>query len=197
MKVIPSEDEFHVGQIVHGTYYVRLWNRGLCYLTDEDTFELVPGGEQFADERIYSILPYDDKRLLLGTRNQSFFIYDGVSFQPFKTEADELIGKSLYLPGLALENGDFIFNTSGGGAFRIDHQGKLIQTYTTKNGLQDGFATSAYLDSRNVLWLPLFNGISSINLNSTLSVIDSNMGLPSNVVFTVFIFHQRTGSSYF
>ncbi len=186
IKVIPSEDEYHVGQIVHDIYYLRIWNRGLCYLTDDDTFELVPGGEQFADERIYSILPYDDKRLLIGTRSKSFFIYDGEKFEPFETEADEVIGQSLYLPGLALENGDFIFNTSGGGAFRIDHDGKLIQDYSTKNGLQDGFATFSYLDSRNVLWLPLFNGISSVNLNSTLSLIDAKMGLPSNVAFTVF-----------
>ena len=185
IKVIPSEDEFHVGQIVHDIYYVRIWNRGLCYLTEDDTFELVPGGEQFADERIYSILPYDDERLLIGTRNRGFFIYDGANFEPFETEVDELIGQSLYLPGLALDNGDFILNTSGGGAYRINHDGELIQSYTTQNGLQDGFATFAYLDSRNVLWLPLFNGISSINLNSTLSVIDSNMGLPSNVVFNV------------
>ena len=94
IKEISSEDYYHDVQIVHDLYYLRIWNRGLCYLTDDDTFELVPGGEQFADERIYSILPYDDKRLLIGTRSKSFFIYDGEKFEPFETEADEVIGHS-------------------------------------------------------------------------------------------------------
>ena len=191
MKVIPSEDAYHVGNIVNGVYYLRLWNKGLCYLTDEDTFELVPGGEQFTEERIYTILPYDDKRVLLGTRTQGFFIFDGENYEPFKTEIDEQVGQSLYLPGVALPNGNFLLNTFSNGAYLIDHQGKLIQKYTTENGLQDGAVDFAYLDSRNVLWLVLFNGISSIDLNTSLTIIDNNMGLPSNIVFAIQKYKNR------
>ncbi|WKK65105.1 response regulator [Lutimonas zeaxanthinifaciens] len=186
IKVIESEDDYHVGKIVHDTYYLRIWNRGLCYLTEEDTFELVPGGERFADERIYLMLPYDDEKMLVGTRTQGFFIYDGENFVPFKTEIDDLIGSSLYLPGTALENGNFLINTFSNGAYLIDNQGKLIQKYTTENGLQDGSVGYTYLDSRNVMWLMLFNGISSIDLNTSTTLIDSNMGLPSNIVHRIY-----------
>ena len=60
MTVITSEEGYHVGKIVNGKYYLRIWGRGLCELKDDDTFEVVPNGEQFADIRIYSLLAYDE-----------------------------------------------------------------------------------------------------------------------------------------
>ncbi|MGB5508291.1 MAG: hypothetical protein WBM95_05270, partial [Robiginitalea sp.] len=186
MKVIVSEQGLHVGAIVDETYYLRIWNVGLTYLTDEDTFELVPGGEQFASERIYAILPYDDK-VLIGTRTQGFFLYDGKTFTPFKTEIDEEVQGLLYLPGAALGDGRYILNTFGNGAYLMDHDGKYIQKYTPDNGLQDGSTTFTYVDSRGVLWMTLFNGIASVNLNSTFTAIDSNMGL-TTVAFATYKF---------
>ena len=188
MKVIVSEDALHVGNIVHGIYYLRIWNRGLCYLNDDDVFELVPGGEIFADERIYAILPYDDKRVLLGSRTMGFYLYDGKSFTPFQTEMDPHVMEAIYLPGLALDNGNFVINTFAEGTYLLDHDGKIIQKYTTDNGLQDGSTSFAFLDSRGVLWLPLFNGISKINMNSSITVLDTNMGLSTKVVFTTYRF---------
>ena len=169
MKVVVSEDAFHVGKIVHDVYYIRIWNRGLCYMTEDDTFDIVPGGEIFADERIYLILPYDDTQMLLGSRTMGFFLYDGKSFTPFKTDLSPEILKAIYLPGIALDNGNFIVNTFAEGTYLLDHDGKLIQKYTTANGLQDGSTSYVYLDSRGVLWMPLFNGISKVNLNSSIN----------------------------
>ena len=188
IKVIVSKDAYHVGKIVHGTYYIRIWNRGLCYLSDEDTLELVPGGEIFADERIYVILPYDEKQVLLGSRTMGFFLYDGQEFKPFEVEIDPEILKAVYLPGIALDNGNFVINTFAEGTYLIDHYGKLIQKFTTENGLQDGSTSFTYLDSRGVLWMPLFNGISKVNLNSSTTVLDNNMGLATKVVFSTYRF---------
>ncbi len=189
-KIIESENGLHVGNIVHDTYYIRIWNKGLCYLTDDDTFELVPGGEQFADKRIYTILPHDEKNILIGTRLEGFSLFDGSSFTPFKTEIDDLVNNSMYIPGVALDNGNYVINTFSDGAYMMNHEGKLIQKYIAANGLQDGAVDFAYVDSRNVLWLMLFNGISSVNLNSTLTVLDTNMGFSTNVIFQVHKFND-------
>ncbi len=188
MKVLVSEDAYHVGSIINDIYYLRIWNKGLCYMTEDDTFEVVPGGERFKDERIYVILPYDEKRLLLGSRKNNFIIFDGENYTPFKTEIDNLLKGSLYLPGIALENGNFVINSFGEGTFIMDHDGKLLQRFGSDNGLQDGSTSFTFIDSRNVLWLPLFNGISKVNLNSNFGLIDSNLGLSTKVVFTTYRF---------
>ena len=192
IKVIPSENGYHVGAIVNDTYYLRIWNIGLSILKDDDTFELVPNGEQFASERIYSILPYDDK-LLIGTRNEGFFLYDGDKFTPFKTEIDDFVKGRLYLPGVALKDGRFVMNTFSDGAYLMDHDGQFLQKYTSANGMPDGSVNHAHVDSRGVLWMSLYNGISSTNLNSNLTLLDRNMGL-TTVVFTVY---RHQGVLYF
>ncbi|WP_276390961.1 response regulator [Eudoraea chungangensis] len=189
MKVITSKDGYHVGNVVNNVYYLRIWGVGLCILKDDDTFELVPGGEAFASERIYSILPYDDTNLLIGTRTQGFYLYNGEKFSPFKTELDEYVKDRLYLPGVALDDGSYILNTFSDGAYLMSHDGKLIQKYTTANGLQDGSVDYVYVDSRGVLWLMLLNGISTSNLSSNFTLIDSDMGLSTNVVNDVYRFN--------
>ena len=189
MKVIVSENGLHVGNIVNDTYYLRIWGVGLTRLRDDDTFELVPNGERFTDERIYVILPYDSETLLIGTRTQGFFLYDGKEFTTFETEVNELLNENIYLPGVALKDGRFIVNSFSNGAFLMDHDGKLIQKYTADTGLRDGAVDYSYVDSRGVLWLPLFNGISSIDLNNTFTTLDSSMGLPTNVVNNVYRFN--------
>lgn len=193
MKVIVSENGLHVGKIVHDIYYLRIWGVGLTKLLDDDTFELVPEGDRFADERVYVILPYDDQTLLIGTRTQGFFLFDGKEFKPFETEINDLLNDNIYLPGVALKDGRFIINSFSNGAYLIDHDGKLIQEYTASNGLRDGAVDFTYVDSRGVLWLPLFNGISSINLNNTFTTLDSSMGLPTNVVYAI---HRFKGILY-
>ena len=193
MQVITSENGFHVMNVVHGKYYSRIWNVGLCVMEDYE-FKLVPGGEMFADERVYLILPYDEEQLLIGTRTMGFFIFDGKEFKPFKTEIDEMIAGTIYLPGTALPDGNFVVNSFNDGAYLIDREGKLLQRYTTETGMQTGSVDFTYLDSRGVLWLPLFNGISSVNLNSSFSVIDTDMGLEDNVVYTT---HRHGDLLYF
>jgi signal transduction histidine kinase/CheY-like chemotaxis protein len=180
MKVISSEKGYHVGDIVNDIYYLRIWDVGLCYLKDDDTFELVPNGEKFTSERIYSILPYDDK-VLIGTRTQGFFLYDGVDFTPFKTEVDSFVKGELYLPGFALDDGRYVFNTFGNGAYLMNHDGKLLQKYTKANGLPDNSVNYVYVDSRGVLWMMHFNGISSTNLNSDITLLDDTIGLTTLV----------------
>jgi len=180
MKVISSENGYHVGDVVNGVYYLRIWDVGLCILKDDDTFELVPNGEKFTSERIYTILPYDDK-VLIGTRTQGFFLYDGVDFTPFKTEIDAFVKGVLYLPGVALDDGRYVFNTFGNGAYLVDHDGKLLQKYTKANGLPDNSVNYAYVDSRGVLWMLHFNGISSTNLNSKLTLLDDTVGISTLV----------------
>jgi len=135
-RILESQEGFHVGNEVNDQYYVRIWTRGLTVLK-QDSFHLVPNGEKFANERIYVILPYDDKRLLIGTRTQGMFIYDGKEFTPFKTEADPFIVNTSLYGGLILSNGLIALNTFNDGMAIIDRQGKLIQRIDKSVGLQD------------------------------------------------------------
>ena len=48
------------------------------------------------------------------------FLFDGKTFQPFKTEADELVKSGTLYKGLQLANGDYVLSTTGKGLVIID-----------------------------------------------------------------------------
>ncbi len=181
-KVLESSDDFHVGAVVHGQYYVRIWNRGLTTLK-ADSFHLVPAGEQFANERIYVMLPYDEQRILIGTRRLGLFIYDGKQFTPFKTEADPYIVNTSLYGGVVLPNGNFALNSFNDGMVIIDPKGNLVQRIDKAVGLQDNSVDYLFVDSKGTLWMPLFNGIAKLDLRSSLSFYDESTGLPAKTVY--------------
>ena len=183
-RILDGKEGFHVGSIINGEYYCRIWTKGLAVLRN-DSFQVVPAGEKFATERIYAMLPYDDKRILIGTRTQGLFLYDGKDFIPFKTEADPYIFNTSLYGGLILSNGLIALNTFNDGMVIINKEGKLIQRIDKSVGLQDNSVDQVYEDSHGILWMPLFNGIAKIDLHSSLTYYSESMGLPAKTVFGV------------
>ena len=183
-KILESEEGFHVGGSIGDQYYCRIWTRGLTILKN-DSFHVVPNGEKFANERIYVMLPYDEKRILIGTRTQGLFLYDGKDFTPFKTEADKYVSNTSLYGGRVLSNGLIALNTFNDGAVIIDKQGKLILRIDKSVGLQDNSVDYLFEDSRGILWMPLFNGIAKLDLNSSFTFYNESMGLPAKTVFAV------------
>ncbi|RLD21457.1 MAG: hypothetical protein DRI69_03970, partial [Bacteroidetes bacterium] len=184
-KIWRSEDGFHLTAIVHDKHYARIWNVGLTVM-ENGTFNLVPGGEMFANERVYVMLPYDDERILIGTRTQGLFIYDGKTFTPFKTEADQYIVNTSLYGGTALPDGKFALVCINNATVIIDRDGRLIQRIDRDTELQDNNVTAAYYDSRGILWMPLTRGISNIDLNIPFSQFNGeNSGLLPRITYSI------------
>jgi signal transduction histidine kinase/CheY-like chemotaxis protein len=184
LHVIESKANLHVGAEVNNEYYCRIWGRGLCVLKN-DSFYVVHNGERFANERIYVMLPYDDKRMLIGTRTMGLFLYDGNDFTPFKTEADPFIVNTSLYGGRILSNGLIALNTFNDGMAIIDKQGRLVQRIDKSVGLQDNSVDHVFEDSKGNLWLSLFNGIAKFNLHSSFTFYNETLGLPAKTVFAV------------
>jgi len=178
MKVWQSSNRYHVSEIIRGTYYLREWGVGLMRL-ENDSLVLVPDGERFASERIYVMLPYDNDHILIGTRTQGLFLYDGHTFEPFKTEADAFLAQNqLYLPGAVLPNGTIALGTFSGGLAVIDHDGRLLHILDKSKGLLDNAVDYIYPDpSGDGVWLALYKGISYLEIPSPLSIYGSVSGL--------------------
>ncbi len=57
IDILTAKTSFHVIFNVQNTLYIRQRGIGLMKLTG-DSLQLVPGGEQFSDERVYVMLPF-------------------------------------------------------------------------------------------------------------------------------------------
>jgi signal transduction histidine kinase/ligand-binding sensor domain-containing protein len=182
-KVIQTDKSYHAGFSVNGSFYIRIWDEGLMKM-EGDSLKLIPGGERFASERVYVMLPFPEEKdvILVVTRTQGLFKFDGINFVPFKTEADEFIKNNMiYSPGSVLKDGRIALGTILGGAVIIDSKGEIIQLLTKLTGLPSNTTYSMMTDRSGGIWLATDFGISRISINSQVSYFDARNGLSNSI----------------
>jgi signal transduction histidine kinase len=178
MKTWKAENKFHVCELVNGIIYIREWGKGLLTL-DGDSLKLIPGSEQFADERIYAMLAMPGgKNILFVTRTKGLFLFDGKKFKQFKTEADEYLKQNLiYMPGVVLSDGNLALGTLTGGLIIISPEGKILNIFNTHSGLVGNTVYYVYQDRTNAIWLALDGGITRLDYGSAATFFDARKGL--------------------
>ncbi|HEY3385353.1 MAG TPA: triple tyrosine motif-containing protein, partial [Saprospiraceae bacterium] len=167
-------------------YYVHQQGLGL-YKMVNDKLVLIPGSEFLGKERMQVMLPYkttsNEKKYLIGLFYSGLFLFDGKTFQPFKTEADPIITSgSLLYKGLLLKNGTYVLSTTGKGLVIIDKEGKQLQRINREVGLQDESIYGVYQDKQSTLWLALDNGISRVETGSPLTQFTLQSGINTGVL---------------
>jgi len=172
---------------IKGQLLIHQETIGLMHMVN-DSLVLFSGDPIFTDEkeRIIMIAPYgtgiDAQKLLIGTRSNGFFLYDGNTLTPFPTEIDAYLKKSVANYGIRLSSGDFALATRFGGLVIIDSNGGLKYIFDKTSGLQDEDVKYVFQDSQGNLWLCLDNGISKIEYTSPFSIYDSRIGLPGIIL---------------
>ena len=182
-KIIESSNKFHVMSLVNGAIYVREWKRGL-ELLNGDSLMLIKGSEKFADERIYTMLPFPSEKgvSLIVTRTMGLFKYDGTNFIRFKTDADQFLKDNLiYYPGTILSDGNILLGTLNGGAIVIDHNGKEVRRYSRETGVINNTINYTFQDRSGAIWLATANGISRVDYGSPVTHFGSANNFSTSV----------------
>jgi signal transduction histidine kinase len=176
------QKSFHRAFQLDQRLLIRQVNVGLCELIDGE-LHLLPGGERFARELVLTVLPWDQdgKTLLVGTRTQGFWLFDGQNWTPWLTEADaamtrDLISQAIWLPGERLG-----IATQQGGLYILNRNGQWVEYWDRHAGLPDNSIRYAYLDQQQGLWLALNRGISHIEADGQISLFNETRGLPGSV----------------
>lgn len=180
-----NNTKFNGSFTCEGKYFINQRNVGLMQL-ENNSFKIIHGGETFASiKTVFMIVPYDTsgKKILIGTREKGFFIYDGETVRPFPTEVDDYLKEKKACFGIALSRspGDIAIATLHGGLVITDLQGKLKYMFTKDFGLYDNNVKYVFEDSQGNLWAALNNGISKIEYLSPLSIYDNRSKLPGMV----------------
>lgn len=193
MKIWRAKTGYGNSFVAEEKLYVRQMGEGLVRM-EGDSLRLVPGGELFGYIDLPVSLPFpgakqasdtssgefgdrtqnvnDDasrKLRLIVTYAQGLFVYDGVSFQPFKTEAEAFLQKNKVLCGAVLTDGNYALGTRHGGVAVIDVRGNLQLVLDKESGLPDNTVYKAYTDSQGGLWLGLNKGLARVELANPLT----------------------------
>jgi signal transduction histidine kinase/DNA-binding response OmpR family regulator/ligand-binding sensor domain-containing protein len=185
MKVWKPAQRFLYSFTVNGRLLIHQEKTGLLQMVN-DSLQLIPGNRVFPGEkeRIFMIVLYDrdpgidDQKLLIGTRLNGLFLYDGKTMAPFPTEIDDYLENSTANHGIRLSSGDFALATLRGGMVIITPRGQLKYILDKTSGLQDEKIYYVFEDIQGNLWLCLDNGISKIEYASPFFLYDDRCGLP-------------------
>ncbi|HNO10423.1 MAG TPA: ATP-binding protein [bacterium] len=181
VKAIISDTQFHRSYLIHNTIFVRQDKRGL-YIIDQDTLHLLPYGKEFANLRIYGMLPFKDGRFLIATREKNLFVATRSGFAAMKTSVDDwLIQHQLYYAS-KLKNGNMVLGTILGGVVELSEDGSFIRRVDKSSGLLDDNIWATYVDHNGILWLAMNNGIARVEIGSPYSRFSELHGLRGTVL---------------
>lgn len=135
-----------------------------------DSLILIPDGERFAATGVFDLLLFGDKILLTTSRN-GLFLYDGNTFSPFETEADEYFNQNRIYNACILEDERIAFATMRGGVVIIDDTGRLSRIVDSRSGLNSDIIYDVFPDKQGGLWMAMADGISRIESSPAFAIL--------------------------
>ncbi len=169
MHVWTTNTRFQALAEVRGHIYTSQGGIGLQEIVGDELRE-VPGGDAYKDSTKLFLYPYDDGRILVSARAETFTFYDGQKVTPFPTQADDYLKKNELYTYRPLPDGSFCLNTLRGGAVILEHDGRLRRILSKDNGLQNQSVLTSYSDREGGLWLGLGIGVTRVEINSPISI---------------------------
>ncbi len=148
-----------------------------------DKITLTTVGEKFLSQNIivYFLLPYDEHRLLVFSKDHGHFLCDEKDYSPFPTEADPFLSDHPIYKAAVLGKGLMALGTSEGGLVIIDKQGKIKYQLNKNNSLEDNTIRSLYMDKHDALWIGLNNGITKVELSNPIFNYSESSGFEGTV----------------
>ncbi len=183
-SVIPAPSRFHRSSLVDGRIYVPVPESGLNVL-EHDTLRPLPGTERLANEPFPVVLRYDAKRLLIGTRNDGLFLYDGATLAPFATDLDSTLKEAGLYRGTDLPDGTFALSTTSAGMGIVDRQGRRVALVNRAAGLPSDVVYYTMRDAQGALWLALDAGLARVETPSPVSFFDNSDGLGGGIAAAI------------
>jgi hypothetical protein len=167
IKVVKAPGAFLFLHQVGSRYFAEVLGKGLYELLGS-TLKPLPYTGDALPANVLSILPYKNGSLLIGTKKNSLFVYDGTSYLPFHTEAADFLQSNQLNNGVQVMGRYYAYGTILNGLVIIDQNGRIVQRINKSSGLQNNTVLSLFVDKDQNLWAGLDNGIDRIELNSPL-----------------------------
>lgn len=123
------------------------------------------------NEPVTGVLPHP-KGTIFTTLKNGIFLQSGNQLSRLNSPDLTYISSQRIYSATQINNDRIALGTNNGGVFIIDNNGKLIQHFTKKEGLQNNNVLSIFRDKQENLWLGLDNGIDCIIYNSAIKHIN-------------------------
>ncbi len=132
---------------------------------------------------IYTMLPFDNEKFLIGTLKEGLYEYDILQkkWAKFQNEADNMLQIGNIYHATLLKNGDIALATLKSGVFIISEEGKLKYVFDKQSGLINNATYFVSSDTHNDLWIAQEKGISHVELSVPFNRFGVNSGIDGNI----------------
>jgi ligand-binding sensor domain-containing protein/DNA-binding CsgD family transcriptional regulator len=120
---------------------------------------------------ITSILDYRQDTLLVTTLRDGIFLLHGAELTRMPTEPDAVFTSSRIYCAAKVNTDEFAIGTTSAGCYIINTAGKLVQTISRTDGLQNNNILCLFPDNNRNLWIGLDNGIDYVAYNTAIKRI--------------------------
>ncbi|HVW95332.1 MAG TPA: triple tyrosine motif-containing protein [Mucilaginibacter sp.] len=117
---------------------------------------------------VTGITSYQKDTLLVATQKNGLYLLAGTSLKKKPTDIDDILFREMITCAQRLPDNHFAIGTMSKGLFIIDQKGKLVEHFSTGEGLQNNNIHSILIDNDENLWLGLENGIDFVNYNTSV-----------------------------
>ena len=168
LEYIESPGEVYTSAILYNKFYFGA-AEGVMILEDRQ-FRLLPGSEVLG--RISSLLPFNGK-ILIVTRYNGLYTYDGENIEKYKCVADDFMQRNRIFCA-ALNHSLLALGSVQDGVCLLDLKKGDMNVISINNGLQNKTILSMFFDAQSNLWLGLDNGIDCVCLSSPVLSLYGN-----------------------
>lgn len=134
----------------------------------------IDNNELLSNERVSGIIEFGKETFLVSTLDRHFFTLKNNKLEP--NIAFNTLPIHSYSNKMAVLNSkELVLTTFSEGCFIVNHEGKIIQQISRKEGLQNNAVLCLFLDRNQNLWVGLNNGISFIAYNAAIKYITPNI----------------------
>jgi ligand-binding sensor domain-containing protein/DNA-binding CsgD family transcriptional regulator len=180
VSIIEPLSRFSMLHLVNDQFYVVDIENGLMLL-ENSGLKLVSNHPVFFRNEIRNILPFDHRKLLIGTSNDGLFMYstENNSITPWNTDVNNRLKEDNLFSATRLSNGCFAFGSVSNGIYLSNQKGQILQHINRFKGLQNNTILSLFEDRRNNLWLGLDNGIDYLEISSPITFLNYTFNIES------------------
>lgn len=187
IETINTNREFHILRQSNGRVFIRVVGKGLFEIEGK-ILKPLTGGEIFAKHSANAIIAKENGDLIVFSRDNGIFTYNGKRFIKQVVKSTKEFEKSLIYDAILIEENKYAVATKNG--IFIIKNNEVIKHFNMYLGLINNIVLNLYLDKGKNLWITTDGGISKINLHNGLSYFDDRQGI-NNSINDIKIFNKK------
>ena len=168
IRTIEAKNLIYTSSIIDQSFYISEDNSGINKLSGDSLKPIYQNIKSKVEHP--TVLPYDKNHLLLASRLNGLYLFDGSNLTKWGIGIDSFLSKNILYSAIQIDSQYYAFGTWLGGLLIVDKKGRPIQCLNKSNGLASNAVYNIYIDREKNLWCALGHGIAKIEINSPFTI---------------------------